>query len=64
MRGWSAKVKLSRTDIATIVDALAELRDRDGSGPDDLEVRLSDLLHRGDREMGEAVEAFGPEALR
>lgn len=55
MRGWSAKVKLSRSEIAAILDALADERDPFGGEPTDLEVRLSDLLHRGDRQVAERV---------
>lgn len=48
---WSAKVKLTRAEIAEILDALADLRDPFGDEPSDLEVRLSNLMHRGDREQ-------------
>ena len=50
-RGWSAKVKLTRAEIAEILDALADQRDPFGKRAGDLEVRLSDLMHRGDREQ-------------
>lgn len=48
---WSATVKLTRAEIAEVLDALADMRDPFGDEPSDLEVRLSSLMHRGDREQ-------------
>lgn len=50
---WTVKTKLSREDIATILDALSDQRDPFGEEAGDLEMRLQDLLHRCDKQIAE-----------
>jgi hypothetical protein len=47
-RGWTMKVRLHRDELAEIMDALADARDPFGDDASDLEMRLGDLLHKGD----------------
>ena len=54
--GWKTKVELRRSEIAQILDALADARDSFGEEATALEDRLSDILHRGDRQVAQREE--------
>lgn len=60
-RGWTSKVELHRDEIAEILDALADARDPYGEEGGDLELRLSNLLHRGDRQVAAKQTTKGTE---